>query len=164
MLKKIAPIQVKAGILLFIFSLNMMKGIACSLESVIGLSDHDHCSESTPDGSHLANDSKTTIHLNNKFHKQKSHSDTDKKGLQFKSEDSDNDCCTDSVVKFNCLDKSVTQNINASLDGLFFVALISNFLFIDIFKDSAIASYIYIPPPFHPPAPDIRVFIRSFQI
>ena len=164
MLKKVTSIQVKAGILLFVFSLNMMKGLACSLESVIGLSDHAHCTEATESGSRLANDGKITFHRNNNSHKQQSHSGLDKRSLQLKSEGSDDDCCTDSVVKFNCLDKSVTQNINASFGGLFLVAVISNFLFIDIFKGPAIAAYIYISPHFHPPAPDIRVFIRSFQI
>ena len=160
MLKKVTSIQVKAGILLFVFSLNMMKGLACSLESVIGLSDHAHCTEATESGSCLANDGK----INNNSHKQQNHSSSDKRDLQLKSEDPGDDCCTDSVVKFNCLDKSVTQNINASFCGLFLVGVISNFLFIDIFKGPAIAAYIYISPHFHPPAPDIRVFIRSFQI
>ena len=164
MLNKITSIQVKAGILLFIFSLNMIKGFACTLESVIGFIEHAYCSETTECNSHLTNDDNTSIYNTKNSGKQQNHTHADKEGLQLRSEDCDDDCCTDSVVMFNCLDKNVTQNINASLNGSFFIEIISNCLFFDIFNGPAITSFTYKLPHFHPPAPDIRVFIQSFLI
>ena len=142
----------------------MMKSIACSFKSFIGFSDHDNCTKATENDSHLTNDVKASPYKNSNSQKQQTHSSTGKMEFQVKSEDSEDDCCTDSIVKFNCLDKCVNQNANASLTGLLFVAVVSNFLFIDIFKGPAIDSYTFKLPYFHPPAPDIRVFIQSFQI
>ena len=73
-------------------------------------------------------------------------------------------CCNDSVIKFSQADKSAPQS-NSIVNPLFFTAFIATYFAIDITYHSQVSgSPKYFVRSYHPPIPDIRIAIQSFQI
>ena len=74
-------------------------------------------------------------------------------------------CCNDEVVKFSQVDKSAPQSVKAGANPIFFTAFISSFYSIDLlgaFQPPVTGKYFLRG--YHPPIPDIRIAIQSFQI
>lgn len=149
-MKQKKHIQLKAAFLLFIFSLNMFVGTACALGVDMGFNSHHHEEEETEVSVH--------IHANGKKHHHEEaehkHKDNDKK----------DDCCNDKVVKILQTDKAVPQ-FSKLISPIFTTAFIPVYYTINISYPSQVStSNKYYVRGHHPPIPDIRIAIQSFQI
>ena len=71
-------------------------------------------------------------------------------------------CCSDKVIRFQNLDKDLNQNTGFSIPV--FAVTLSTFFSVDIFKQVQVSNQKHIVQFFHPPPPDIRILIQSFQI
>ena len=157
-MKQSYVIQIKATFLLFIFSLNMVVGFACSigidtdvkaphhkeLENKISHSHvHQHKSNSGTDhhGTHKSHEHKTS-------HKEKE----EKKG-----------CCNDEVQKVQQLDKNI--NSTAKNTNVVMAAVLASALFqIYSVKIQKANPTKFRERFFYPPPPNILVEIQRFQI
>ena len=140
---------------MIVFALNTVVGFACALGVDMGFnSKHHHDDEATEAGIHVHADG-TKYHHHDKAnnHHYDSKEDAEKDG-----------CCNDKVINFLTLDKNLAPNTNIAISTPEFIPFLSNFFGIDIFKPSLVSRQKYIVRFFHPPPPDIRVLIRSFQI
>lgn len=145
--KYIQPI--KAALLLIVFSLNTIIGFACAAGINIGFNTQHHEEEFA--------DQHTQFHDDALSHDEMHH--------HHQSKDGKDNCCNDKVVKFTQIDKSVPQSFSVGLSPVFFTAFISSFYNIDINPASrAIPDIRFFLRSYHPPIPDIRIAIRSFQI
>ena len=154
-MKRTSSIQFKAAFLLIVFALNTATGFACSVGIELGLnSTHHHEEETTTASLHVhANEKKHQHHDKAVEHHHDSKTDSEKTG-----------CCNDNVIKFQNLDKSLTQNTIVVITVPVFTAILSSFFGVNIFKQVQISEQKYIFDCFHPPPPDIRILIQSFQI
>ena len=133
-------VKIKAGFLLFVFSMNTIIGFSCA----VGLdhlfkSSHHHKGETLVD--------------------QDSHHHNDDAEKHHKSEDN---CCSDQVSKFAMVDKSLSH---AFKNIVVFTTLISIFYNINVLRTFKASRNIkYFVRSDHPPIYDIRIAIQSFQI
>lgn len=142
-------IQLKAAFLLVIFSLNMVVGFACAAGAGMSFNAGHHHNKST---------AKVHVHADGKKHR---HEDAKHKHSH---KDGKDDCCNDRVVKIAKTDKAIPQN-NKTPNPVFFTAFTAVFYSINIFPLSqAYISAKYFVRGNHPPIPDIRIAIQSFQI
>jgi hypothetical protein len=144
------PVQLKASLLLIVFSLNTIVGIACVCGIGVSNTSHDSEDEKVMVTKDIHEDCKKQTDSGKKDHNSKEH-----KG----------NCCTDQVMKFNKTDKSVTHSLIATINPAFFSVFVSSFYNIDILYTSYVNTNIkYFVRSYHPPIPDIRIAIQSFQI
>lgn len=153
-MKQNKTIQVKAALLLIVFSLNTLLGFACSLGFNMGYNEHHHETEIAAPTSHTEHHEQGSDH---KHHENKKHQHPESKS-------SKDDCCSNGVTSFNLITKTVPSQVEL-VHPVFFT------LFTATFLTSGIFSYINVArdiKPFvrshHPPIPDIRIAIQSFQI
>lgn len=144
-MKKIKLIQFKAGFLLTVFSLNTIIGFACSVGLDMDFNLHHHNDEEATDiVSHVHSDGKEHTH-----HEKKNNKDN---------------CCNDKVTKIAQQEKAIPQSINISVP-VFITAFISSFYDVNLLPANKVDSNIkYFVRSHHPPIPDVRVAIQSFQI
>ena len=143
-MKRNRSTQLKSGFILIIFSLNMVIGFACAVGIKMGF---NSCHEE-------------------KFEKitTKASHQHDKKQSHHKSKSCKDNCCNDHVVKISQVEKSLPQSF-AGINPVLLATLISSFYNIDVLSTrSALANTKYFIRGHHPPIPDIRISIRSFQI
>jgi len=159
-MNRTTSIKIKATLLITVFSLNTVLGFACSLGLDMGYNKSHHTEE--------ANDVSVHVHANGKKHHhgnepKKSHHDEpaanhhDKKDASKKD-----DCCSNEVMQFQQSDKNLAAKTGINIPV--FVAILTTFFGIDNFKPVQSSSSKYIASYFHPPPPDIRIAIQSFQI
>lgn len=164
-LKPNTSIKLKAAFLLAVFALNTIVGFACSVGMEMGFNAKHHGEEATEAVVHIHKDGKKHIHQEKKetFSHDKLHKhDEANKSDNSKSEEGN--CCTDKVKEFHDLDKSVPAS-QSIVHPIFFTAFIAVYYnitllpFTDVIRDIKpfVRSY-------HPPIPDIRIAIQSFQI
>jgi hypothetical protein len=140
-MKRFGAIQIKAAFLLVLFASNMMVGFACAVHLKTLLLGH-HKEVKTVDRSSHGSEAA-------KHHE--------------KAPCKDN-CCSDHVVKIAQADKTVPHSFTG-LNVVFFTALISSTYNIHILKPfGAELPVKYFVRSHHPPIPDIRIAIQSFQI
>lgn len=151
-MKKNLSIQLKAALLLIVFSMNTVIGFACAIGVEMGFN-------SQP----CLDDDETIVHVHAEGRMDRHQHEHDKRGQHSHHGSEKGGCCNDKVIKFQTLDKNVNQNASAALNVPSFVFSISNFFCIDICKTIESPPKEYVAHIFHPP-PDIRVFIQSFQI
>lgn len=149
-MKKIKSIQIKAAFLLIAFSLNTIIGFACAIGMNMDFNSHHHEEEGTI--------SETSHHHSTANH----HHDESVKD-HHQSKDADN-CCHDKVTKIAQVDKAVPQPFSISVNYLFLSALASTFYHIDTLNGVRASQFKYFVRSHHPPIPDIRIAIQSFQI
>ena len=155
-MKRNITIWFKAAFLLTVFALNTVVGFACAMGIDMGFNKHHH-----HDGEE-ANETTVHFHTDGKKHQ---HHDEAAKHHHDSNEDSEKSgCCNDDVIKFQSLDINLSQSINAPINIPVFVATLSSFFGIAIFRQPQVSNQKHIDQFFHPPPPDIRVLIRSFQI
>jgi hypothetical protein len=143
-MKTAISIRLKAASLLILFSLNMVIGGACAIgiDMWFNISHHE--------------EKEMVAHGSPSHH----HDDADE---HHKSKDNKDNCCNDQVIKFAQVDKFVPHF--AGLNAIFFTTLISSFYNIDVLYTSKSSANIkYFVRGHHPPIPDIRIAIQSFQI
>ena len=153
-MKRNTSIQIKAAFMLIVFAMNTLVGFACAMGVDMGFNTKERHEEVT----------KVSIHVHADGKKHQHHHDVDKHQHDKKEATKKDGCCNDKVIKFQDLDKAISQNIKTPIASPIFAAIISNFFGIDIFKPSLVSSQKYIVRFFHPPPSDIRVLIRSFKI
>lgn len=148
-MSKALSIQLKAAFLLIIFSLNMFVGFACAVGVDMGFNTtHHHEEEATE--VHVHADGK-------KHHHEKAEDKHSHKG-------GNDDCCNDKVIKLSQVDKAVPQTAKL-LSPVFFTAFVVTYYNINISYPSQLnTSNKYFVRGHHPPIPDIRIAIQSFQI
>jgi hypothetical protein len=152
-------IQIKAAFLALVFALNPVIGFACSINIDMGFNARHH--EETEAVVHIHKDGKEHIHYEKKQDHQKSHSNhSDKKAH---SDEKSNDCCTDQVKKFEELDKSVPHSLTI-VHPIFLLSFIDAYYNIDLPSEDIVSNIKQFVRNYHPPIPDIRIAIRSFQV
>ena len=159
-MKKKISIQTKAAILIIVFSLNTIIGFACSLGINMGFNSTHHHEEATETFVHIYADGKKHIH-HNKATKHHDEADND----HHKSKGGKDDCCNDKVTQFAQLDKALSPSLSFVINPVFVTAFISSFYNIEVlFFSQASPNIKYFVRSYHPPIPDIRIAIQSFQI
>jgi hypothetical protein len=159
-MKRKRSIQLKAAFLMIVFSLNTIIGFACAVGIDMGFNtSHHHDEDSTEAPVHVHADGKKHIH-HNEVTKHHHEADND----QHKSKNGKDDCCKDKVMQFSQLDKSVPRSLSV-INPIFFLTFVSIFYNIEIlFPFQASPNIKYFVRSHHPPIPDIRIAIQSFQI
>lgn len=125
--------------------------------------------------SHNEKDTEATVHLHasrkKHTHQEKlakhSHENASNKNEannHSKADGEKDNCCNEKVMKFEQLDKSVAPTF-AYISPVFFTAFLSTFYYKDVLYTFEGSSTIkYFVRSYHPPIPDIRIAIQSFQI
>lgn len=153
-------IQLKAAMLLIVFSLNTVLGFACSIGLDMSYNKSHHTEETTEVLVHVHDDGKNHHHENEP---KKSHHEEPAANQPDKNDDAQkNDCCTNEIMEFQQLDKNLAANSGTNMQVFF--AILSTFFGIENFISVQSSSPKYIASYFHPPPPDIRIVIQSFQI
>lgn len=161
-MSKTISIQIKSAFLALVFGLNPVIGFACSIDIDMGFnSGHHGTVEETEAVVHIHKDGKKHIHHEKRNDHKKSHSlNGDKKA---DSEKEKQNCCSDQVKKFEEIDKSLAHSINI-IHPIFIIA------FFDVYYNAALPANDIVRNikqfvrSYHPPIPDIRIVIQSFQI
>lgn len=149
-----------------VFALNTLVGFACSVGVDMGFnSKHHHEEEVTEAVVHTHKDGKQHVHhqqKDNDSHDQSHHHNL--ANNHKKSGDDKDDCCNGKVRSFQQLDKAV-PNFISFVHPVFFTAFISSYYNINILARPDIIKNIKpFVRSYHPPIPDIRIAIQSFQI
>lgn len=150
-MKRNLSIQLKAALLLTVFGLNTAIGFACAIGVDMSFnSTHHHDEKAT----------EVHVHADGKKH----HHEKPTHSHENKHKEEKGGCCNDSVIKFSQADKSVPQS-NSIVNPVFFTAFIATYYNIDITYPSQVSGNTkYFVRSYHPPIPDIRIAIQSFQI
>ena len=150
MIKQNISIQLKAALLLVVFALNTVVGFACTVgvDMFFNTSYHE--------------DKETAITLHVHAGGKKHHHEEAKH--KHKRNDKKDDCCSDKVVKLSQTDKAVPQTAKI-LSPVFFTDFVAVYYNINISYTSQVSTFNkYYVRGHHPPIPDIRIAIQSFQI
>ncbi len=166
-----AHIKIKALILLLVFSLNTLTGLACAAGFNFQTKKGHKHSVKAPDEAHQHGNDKVHAHDHGDVSGHHSHDKAipaHDHTVSLKHETpTEDECCSDEVIKLSLLDKAINKatqnNIHVQL-GI--VYLISDF-FLSAHTDAA--AFAKLKPPLlrsWPPAShtDIRIVIQSFQI
>lgn len=95
----------------------------------------------------------------------KAHSHDDEIADHQQSQKSKDDCCTDEAEQFAKMDKMTPKSLDFNLQPVFFGAFLSSFHHADIFQSfQSVSESKYFVRGHHPPIPEIRLAIQSFQI
>lgn len=145
-MKDIKSIQIKALVLLVVFSLNILVGFACAVGIDMGYNSQHH------------HDEKAVAKNSTQHHDEMINHHDD-------SEDCPNNCCKDKVTKITQADKLVPESYKTELNPIFFATFISafyqsNILFLYL-TNKADKHFVRSTPP---TIPDIRIAIQSFLI
>jgi hypothetical protein len=174
-------IKLKAAFLLTVFALNTVVAFACSLGLNMGYNENHHNAEKvqpiaaahshshapgtkphhhdapaahSPEGTakhtHTSVGSHSHDNATASLHHEQSNSEQD-------------DCCTDTAIKFQSEDKKLQQSQTVDIKAPVFVAFLSAFLGFDLAPQKATTATKFVVPQFYPP-PDIRIAIQSFLI
>ena len=165
-MKKNKSIQFKAAFLLIVFSLNTIVGFACSLGLDMGYNSTHHGADAATEAVvHVHKDGKKHIHHEKKEsdgHDKYHNHDEANKSENSKSDEGN--CCTDKVKEFQDLDKSVPAS-QSIVHPIFFTAFVAAYYNITLlFPTNVVRDIKPFVRNYHPPIPDIRIAIQSFQI
>lgn len=153
-MKRNISIQLKAALLLIVFSMNTVIGFACAMGVDMSFNTKHHDDEAI----------QTMIHVHADGKKHNHHHEAAKHHHNSKEESQKEGCCNDGVVKFQSLDKNLNTNTNSVIAVPLFVAIHTSFFAVDILAWKQVSDSKNIALFFHPPPPEIRVLIQSFQI
>jgi hypothetical protein len=154
-------IQFKAAIMLFVFSLNTAVGFACAVGVDMGFNSKGHHDEQAAPTVHVHADGKKHLHNKNNGHAH------DKKGHSHAaSHETKDNCCKGKVVKLEQGDKSRPATIfGLVIPPAYSVLPVSFYQFnVSIYHPDIEKDVKQFVRCHHPPIPDIRIAIQSFQI
>ena len=163
-MNRITSINIKAALLLLVFSLNTIMGFACAIGLDMGYNPKHHQDEAEVEAAslHVHADGKKHDHHEQKESHDETHPHDAVNNPESEGNDSDN-CCKEQVTKIAQLDKAIPHSL--SIDPIFFTAYISTFYKIDVLGSSQVTkSTRYFVRSYHPPIPDILLAIQRFQI
>ena len=172
----------KAALLLAVFSMNTLVGVACAMVLNMNFNTSHHKEEGKEATIHVHADGKkhphnkkeekkvtpVHVHADSKKHhhenepKKSCHDEPAANHHDKKDTSKKDDCCTNEIMKFQQSDKNMTAKTGINMPV--FVAILTTFFGIDNFKSVQSSSPKFIASYFHPPPPDIRIAIQSFQI
>ena len=133
--------------------MNIWVGFACAIGADMGFNTHHQDEEMTDVSVHVHADGKKHQH-HDEAGERHDKKDTSKK----------DDCCKDKVMKLSQTDKEVPQS-HIIISPVFFTAFITSYYSMDILYPSQVSiSNKHFAGGHHPPIPDIRIAIQSFQI
>ena len=145
-------IKFKAVFLLIVFSLNTVVGFACAIGVDMGFnaSHHHHDEEAIEVMSEV---------MEHHHHELASGHQEDNR-----DNSKEDDCCNKKVLQISQEDKALPQT-HSLISAIFFSAYIASYPHSAIFYSSQVTAMVkYFVRCYHPPIPDIRIAIRSFQI
>jgi len=143
-------IQIKAAFLLIAFSLNTVIGFACAVGLDMGFNSHHH--------------EESAIEVTENHHHDKSHHNDEADIHHHQTNNNKDNCCNDGVMKFQQVDKNIATSFSL-INPLFFTSFLASYYNIDILSsNNRISDVKYFVRRHHPPIPDIRIAIQSFQI
>ncbi len=149
-----------------VFALNTVVGFACSIGMDMGFnSKHHHKEEATEAVARVHKDGKEHVHQEKKesHNHDKSHHQDEADNHSASGSDKSN-CCNDKVIKFEQLDKFVPQPVTL-IHPVFFTAFVATYYNRNVLPHTDIVKDIrQFLRSYHPPIPDIRIAIQSFQI
>ncbi len=163
--------KIKAFILLLVFSLNTLTGLACAVGfNFQTKKSHNHSAKS-PEKAHQHGSTKVHAHDHGDVSGHHSHDKTmpaheHTVSLMHEAPE-EGECCSDEVVKLSLLDKAITKDAQNNLPvHLAVVYLISDYL---LSTSNNAAGLVRLKPPLLRSWPlasntDIRIVIQSFQI
>lgn len=182
---KAFSVRLKAGFLLFIFSSNIVVGFACAIGMDMGFNTRHHHEEGATEIHDHADSNKQhheaeAIEIHDHTDSNKHHHEVEETELpdhvdnnkhhhkdaeyEFSPNGGKDDCCNDKVLMISQTDKAVSQITNLT-NAIFFTAFISvSYHFAGPYLSPLNTSKKYFYYGHHPPIPDIRIAIRSFQI
>jgi hypothetical protein len=165
-LKTSTSIKLKATFLLTVFALNTVVGFACSVGMDMGFNSSHHTNEEATEAVvHIHKDGKKHIHHEKKekqSHKKAHHHNQATNSKKLTGEEGN--CCVDKVKEFQDVDKSVPNSLNI-VHPAFLTAFVSTFYNISLLPYTNVVKDIKpFVRSYHPPIPDIRIAIQSFQI
>ena len=168
---------------MIVFSLNTLIGFACSVgldklftshhkDEAVATSVHVHADGKKHDHHkketiiakvHIHSDGKKHVHNEKSDKKNADVLDNTIANNDAQPKESKDNCCTTKVSTFEQTDKCVPENVKVL--PVFFAANLPEFYNIDVLYTSYINTSIrYFVRSYHPPIPNIRLAIRSFQI
>ena len=143
-------IQIKAALLIIVFGLNTAVGFACAMGIDFKAAPKNETGKAE----------KIHVHANGKKHH---HHNPAQKLPQKNEQHKKDDCCTDKVIKFQNIDKNITQGYKHVFTTPVLVPMLSNLIDNNIYT-SPIAPAKYVVRNFHPPPCSILITIQRFQI
>jgi hypothetical protein len=157
--------KIIAAFLLTVFSLNTVVGFACSVGIDMGYnSKHHHNEEAAEAVVHIHADGKKHIHQEKKksHNHDKSHK-VDQAGKHHQSNGEKDNCCNDDVATLVMADKYIPEALNI-IHPIFVTAFFDAFLNVSLPSFHIVKDIKQFVRSYHPPIPNIRIAIRSFQI
>lgn len=157
-----------------VFALNTVVGFACSVGVDMGFnSKHHHDDEATEAVVHIHKDGKRHIHHEKKeghhhdkkegYNHDKSHHH-DQVSNHHQSGNEEGNCCNDKVLTFHQVDKAVPASVTL-IHPVFLTAFAATYYSFYLFPHTNVIRDIKpFVRSYHPPIPDIRIAIQSFQI
>jgi len=164
-MKRSSSIQIKAAFLLMVFTLNTIVGFACTIGVDMNFNESHH-----EDGKAIATHQHTSSHQHDEkssgTHKHdRSHSHDDDVADHHQGEEPQDDCCTEEVLKFEQVDKRAPQSLGINFEPVFFDIFFESLHLSDISGSVKFTAQLkYFVRTHHPPIPEIRIAIQSFQI
>ena len=150
--EKIA-IQLKAALLLILFSMNTIIGFACAVGVDMGLNNKHHEEKQQI---------KNPVHVHKNGHKHEHHNKANKHKHEENNSNEKDGCCNDKVVKIQIAEKNIT--VKTTIGAPVFVAIVSSYFTIDLFELIKASPKKNIKRFFYPPPPNILVSIQKSQV
>jgi ABC-type nickel/cobalt efflux system permease component RcnA len=155
-MNKNISIKLKAAFLVTVFSLNTVIGFACAMGLDMKFnSTHHHSNDKE-----ILTETLVPAAGNEQHH----HEENVKQHQHVNDESEEAGCCNHEVLKFQNLNKNFNQKDNVALNAPVFVVIHSSHFGAEMFRIPQVFNQHYIFDFFHPPPPDIRILIQSFQI
>ncbi len=137
---------------MLVFAFNTAVGFACAVGLDMGFNTAQHHDEEA-----------TEIHVHENGEKHEHHPKASEHHHEGEKKEKGG-CCNDTVIKIAQTDKSVPQS-GGIVSPVFFTSFLISFYNSNIFNTSQVTGNIkYFVRSYHPPIPDIRIAIQSFQI
>lgn len=164
-MRRSTSIQIKAAILLMVFTLNTLVGFACTVGFDMKLNESHHSNEKAV----LAHKHTEPHHQEEKAdstHKhESSHSHDDSKTDHEHAGNAKDDCCTDEAVDFEQIDKCAPQFFDFKFQPVVSLLFFTGSYDFDAYGfDKFILNPKYFVRTHHTPIPEIRIAIQSLQI
>jgi len=167
-------IQLKAGFMLLVFSLNTAVGFACAVGVDMGFNKTHHENTNTTEVTEIhvhkngANHHHSSSSDNQPAHKHEgstAHDHADNVPVnQEKDGKDESGCCSNEVLKFQSLDKNLNQTTNNTIDSQVFFAILSSFFRVDLIPLTKEIPTKFKARFYYPPPADILIAIQRFQI
>jgi len=171
-MKRILSIRLKAGLLLMVFALNTVVGLACAVGIDMNFNTTHHEEEQAikapihvhADGKkhEHAEPVKPAIHIHADGKKHEHSNEAVTPHQEEKKAPEKEGCCTDELVKLQNVEKNLAPKIGVNAPE--FLAIIPTFPALSLYNVSRAFPHKNLVRFFYPPPPDILISIQKFQV